>query len=256
MDKPPLDTIRPGENFPFDRERREGEIYARSARVQLSLFSFVKLVAWLAVVEGMLTAGVNHVSLITRGQEIDPVGLALTFSFAILVGATKLLVAALLVFPVYNWIAEKRRGQVMRGKLSVIIPIDDSVAPVSDPQLHKETREDEVYARMARIQLSFPSFIKFAAWVAVSEGVLTASFITVWLISQGVDMGVFGFMANFARKFFNGLLGVLIAALVVFPIYWWMCEKRRGQVMRGKFSVAVDASNDSLNSDAQKPRAG
>ena len=68
MDKPPLDTIRPGVDIPFNRERREGEIYARSARVQLSLFSFIKLAVWLAVLEGILTAGVNHVSLITRGS--------------------------------------------------------------------------------------------------------------------------------------------------------------------------------------------
>jgi len=140
----------------------------------------------------------------------------------------------------------------MRGKLSVIIPINGSIPPPSDSQRpHKEKREGEVYAHVARIQLSLLSFIKFSAWVAVGESLLTASFTTVWLITQGVDKGAFGFIGYFAREWFDGFMAVLVVALLVFPIYWLMCERRRGQIMRGKFSVAIfiDASNDSLNSD-------
>ena len=78
MDKPP-NIIKPGTDIPFDKEQRAGEVFSRSARVQLSLVSFLRLALWIALGNGLLVTAFNIRSLIKHQREIDVFGMAFTF---------------------------------------------------------------------------------------------------------------------------------------------------------------------------------
>ncbi|AUD79010.1 hypothetical protein CW740_07010 [Kangiella profundi] len=104
---------------------------------------------------------------------------------------------------------------------------------------HQKTIIEEHYDTKARVQLDFKGYIKIAIFNLVGLPVVYAIYLYIYLIYLNNDSS-FSFI-SYLISFIPGMSLFFVigftTSLITYPIYRWWCDKRRGQVMTGKFAM-------------------
>lgn len=112
---------------------------------------------------------------------------------------------------------------------------------------------EEHYDTKARIQLDFKSYMKIALLISVGFSLVFTIFILVVSPSGGEGASLENWLIDFIPSILLYFVFGVLGSLIIYPIYRWWCEKRRGQLMSGKFAMIREIEKEK---DGQEKSAG